>query len=164
MKKSNRMKSQKLFCLLAVMAISLAAVAKNPDFSGKWKLNESKSTLNTEFSFAPVEITITQEKNKITTERVSVRQGNEFTRTSSYTLDGKESINEGYQGSEIVSVATWSDDGKSLAIVTTRERRDGGEMKITTTYRMDGKNLVVENSMEGGRRESSPETWVFDKQ
>jgi hypothetical protein len=158
------MKSQKLFCLLVVAAVSATAFAKNPDFSGKWKLNESKSTLNSEFSFAPVELNITQEKNKMTTERVSMRQGNEVRRTSSFSLDGKESVNEGFQGSEVVSVATWSDDGKSLTVVTTRERRDGGEMKTFATYKMDGKNLVVESRMEGGRRESSPETWVFDRQ
>ncbi len=155
---------QRLFLLLTAASLTLCGFAKNPDFSGKWKLNESKSTLNTEFSFAPVKITITQDKNSLTTETVSVRQGNEVTRTSSYTLDGKESVNEGYQGSEIISVARWADDGKSLTIVTTRERRDGGKMKIEATYRMDGKNLVVENKMEGGRRESSPETWVFDKE
>jgi hypothetical protein len=164
MNSKTRMHFQRVFFLLLAASFTLTGFAKKPDFSGKWKLNESKSTLNTEFSFAPVQVTITQDANSMTTERVSIRQGNEVTRKSSYTLDGKESVNEGYQGSKIISIAKWADDGKSLTIVTTMERQDGGERKIETTYRMDGKNLVIENKMEGGRREGPPESWVFDKQ
>jgi hypothetical protein len=155
---------QKVLFLLIAASVSLTGFAKNPDFSGTWVLNKSESKLNEEFSRAPVRITITQKDNAMTTETVSVRQGNERTRTASYTLDGKESKNEGYQGSEIVSIAKWADDGKSLTIVTTFERRDGGKMVTNATYKMDGKKLVVENKMTGGRGGDSAETWVFDKQ
>jgi hypothetical protein len=149
--------------LLLATSISFAGFAQNPDFSGKWKLNESKSKRG-EFSFAPSEISITQEANKMTTTRVNEFQGNVMERTSSYALDGSESKNEGFQGSEIITIAAWEKDGKSLKMVTSFEMQNGGEMTITAIYSMDGDKLVINNSMEGGPRESDPETWVFDKQ
>jgi hypothetical protein len=155
---------QKALFLLLALTVALPGFSKVPDLSGTWVLNKAKSKLNAEYSRAPVRITLTQEANSMTMERVSVRQGSEVTRTSKYTLDGKESVNEGFQGSQSVSIAQWADDDKSLSIITTQPGRDGGEMKIYSSYRMDGKALVVENRTEGGQRESAPETWVFDKQ
>jgi hypothetical protein len=160
----NRTYLRKMLFLLMAVSISFAGIAQNPDFSGKWKLNESKSKMGAEFSFAPSEITIEQEANKMTTTRVNEFQGNVRERTTSYSLDGKESKNEGFQGSEIITIAAWEEDGQSLKMVTSFEMRDGGEMTITAIYKLDGGNLVINNSMEGGPRESSPETWVFDKQ
>ena len=160
----NRTYLPKMLFLLLAISFSFSCIAQNPDFSGKWKLDESKSKLGAEFSFAPIEITIEQEDNKMTTTRVNEFQGNVRERTTSYTLDGEESKNEGFQGSEIITIAAWAEDGKSLKMITSFEMRDGGEMTITAIYTMDGDNLVINNSMEGGQRESDPETWVFNKQ
>ena len=44
-------------CTLIVMVLLFAGVsvvAGTPDFSGKWKLNSSKSKLSAQYSFAPV--------------------------------------------------------------------------------------------------------------
>ena len=150
--------------LLLTASISFAGIAQNPDLSGKWKLNESESKMGGEYSFAPLEITIEQEGNKMTTTRVTEFQGNTNERTSSYNLDGTDSKNEGFQGSEIISVATWDEEGKALKIVTKIEMRDGGELTITGVYSLKGENLVINNAMEGGPMESDPETWVYDKQ
>ena len=160
----NRTYLPKMLFLLLAISFSFSCFAQNPDFSGKWKLNESKSKIGAEFSFAPSEITIEQDANKMTTTRVNEFQGNIRERTTSYTLDGKESKNEGFQGSEIITIAAWEEDGKSLKMVTDIEMQDGGEFTITAIYSMDGANLVINNAMEGSPRESSPETWVFDKQ
>ncbi len=43
-------------------------------------------------------------------------QGEEFTQNEKFTLDGKESKNEGFQGMERISMASWTADGKSLEI------------------------------------------------
>ena len=151
-----------LFLVLAA-SISFAAYAQNPDFSGKWKLNESESKMGGEYSFAPLELTIEQEGNKMTTTRVNEFQGERRERTSAYNLDGTDSKNEGFQGSEIISVATWNDE--SLKIVTEIEMRDGGELTITAVYGMKGEKLVISNAMEGGPMGGGdPETWVYDKQ
>jgi len=150
-----------LFLVFAA-SISFAASAQNPDFSGKWKLNESESEIGGEYSFAPLEITITQEGNKMTAMRVNEFQGERRERTSSYMLDGSDSKNEGFQGSEIISVATWNE--KALTIVTKIEMQDGGELIITAVYSLKGEMLVISNAMEGGPMGGGdPETWVYDK-
>jgi len=153
-----------IICLLIFASFTISAFAQNPDLSGKWKLNDTKSKLASEFSFAPKSLTITQEANLMTVERVSDFQGQEFTSKSTYTLDGKESKNAGFQGMENVSVAQWSDDGQSLSIVTTIETQNG-EMHIRGVYSMEDGNLAVVNGMEGGPMgDREPEKWVFDKQ
>lgn len=165
MKMNARNSVRRTLFLLVALSLACSGYAKKPDFSGTWKLNESESTLNAEFSFAPHTVTITQDKNSLTSESVSEFQGNEFTRKNSYTLDGEKSINEGWQGSELVSIASWAKDKKSLSIVTTVEMMDGGELTITATYSMDGKTkMKIENKVEGGPMGGSTETWVYDKQ
>jgi hypothetical protein len=149
--------------LLILVSLPFAAMAlKKPDFSGTWKINESESTLNAEFSFAPKQVVITQEKNLMTYETTSDFQGQEFTRTSKYTLDGKESKNEGFQGSELISVASWEDE--SLKVVTNLEMQDGNTLNITVTYSLKGDKLVIVNEVTGGPMGDSKETWVYDKQ
>jgi len=153
-----------IICLLIFASFTISAFAQNPDFSGKWNLNGTKSKLATEFSFAPKSLTINQESNLLTVERVSDFQGQEFTSKSAYTLDGKESKNQGFQGRENVSVAQWGDDGQSLTIVTTIETQNG-EMHIKGVYSVDQGNLVIVNGMEGGPMgDREPEKWVFDKE
>lgn len=154
----------KAIFLLIAASISLSGFAKKSDFSGTWKLNETESKMNAEFSFAPLVITIAQEKNAMNLEREYEFQGNAMTMSDSYTLDGKESINAGWQDSETVSIATWGDKGKSLTIVTTVEMMDGGELKIFATYTRDGKSLVIESKVEGGPMDGPPETWVYDQE
>jgi hypothetical protein len=164
MKIITRSSLRRTLFLLVALSVAMSGYAKKPDFSGTWKLNKSASTLNAEFSFAPHTITITQDKNSLTSERVSNFQGNEFTMKDTYTLDGEKSINEGWQGSEVVSIAAWKEDKKSLGVATTIEMMDGGELVIDATYKLDGKQLVIVNEMKGGPMGGSSETWVYDKQ
>lgn len=156
--------SKVLLLMILAVSLSLTAFSKNSDFSGKWTLNKAESTLNADFSFAPIQLTIDQDGNTMTSERVSEWQGEKITSTSNYTLDGKESVNEGFQGAEIVSIAKWAEDGKSLSIATTFEMNNGGEMNILATYKMDGKQLIIENKVTGGPGDGSSETWVYDIQ
>ena len=133
------------------------------DFSGEWKLNQSESKLSAEFSMAPVQMTITQEANSLTTVRISNFQGEEFTQTATYSLDGKDSKNPGFRDTERISQASWAADGKTLDIKTTMPMPDAGNMTINETYKMDGSNLTIENQMKGPWGDSA-ETWVYDKQ
>lgn len=162
--KTNFKSSKTLFLVIVALSVTLSGYSKNSDFSGTWKLNETESKMNAEFSFAPLSITITQEKNLLTLERNYEFQGNAMTMSDTYTLDGTESINKGWQDTETVSVATWGEKGKSLTIVTTIEMMDGGELKVYASYKLDGKSLVIESKVEGGPMEGPPETWVYDKQ
>ena len=154
---------QKALAILILVSVPLAAMAlKNPDFSGTWKLNESESTMNAEFSFAPQQVTITQDKKLLTYETVSNFQGQEYKRTSKYSLDGEESKNEGFQGRETISVAAW--DGKTLKVATTFEMQDGGTLTVTASFSLKGDNLTIVSEVKGGPMGDSSETWVYDKQ
>jgi hypothetical protein len=75
-----------------------------------------------------------QEANLLTVDRTRPgMDGQPQTTTSKYTLDGKESVNSSGMG-DSKSIATWSADGKSLTIVTTRTfDRDGQSMTMKTT-------------------------------
>jgi hypothetical protein len=107
-----------------------------------------------------------QEANLLTVERTRTNQSGESVKTTSnYTLDGKESINTTGRG-ESKSVATWSADGKSLTIVTTRTfERDGQttEMKSSEVWSLpDAKILSIVTTMNtpNGERKT---TMVYDR-
>ena len=150
--------------LLMAGSFSANGLAQHPDFSGTWKLNEPESRLDEAYSFAPLEITIAQDGNQMTTDRVSEYQGNRIRRSSTYVLDGTHQQNDRFQGTEVKAVSSWIEDGRALKIVTSFEKMDGGPLTITTVYRMNGEQLMIGNAVEGGPLKREPETWVFDKQ
>ncbi len=150
--------------LLMTASFWAAGLAQQPDFSGVWKLNETESSLDEAYSFAPLELTINQGGNEMTTTRVSEYQGNRIRRSSTYVLDGTHQHSDPFQGAEIIAVGNWIEDGQALKIVTSFEKMDGGPLTITTVYRMNGEQLAISNAVEGGPVKSDPETWVFDRQ
>ena len=149
--------------LLALFALSATAL-KKPDFSGTWNFDESQSKQNAEFSWAPVQLNINQEKKSISIERVSNFQGQEYRHTSTYTLDGEESVNQGFQGEDIVSIAKWTDDKKSISITTEIEMQDGGTLTIISIYSMKDGQINVESNIKGGPMGDSTENWVYTKE
>jgi hypothetical protein len=154
---------KKSMFLLVALLISSAISAQSPNFSGTWKLNNSLSKLNAEFSFAPNEILIDQKGNDLKVEKHSNFQGEDFTINEKFTLDGKECINEGWQGSEKKSTAVWSEDKKSLTVATKLVMGDGGEMTLIEIYKMDKKNMVISTRASSSYGEFE-ETMVYDKQ
>ncbi len=147
---------KKFTLLMIAIAFSAFAFAQ-ADFSGTWTLNTSKSKLG-EQSFAPQKVVITQKGNDMTVETTSNFQGQERTRSNKYTLDGKESSNEGFGGNPVKSTAVWSADKKVLT-VNTKMDMQGNEMVIKAVYKMDGANLVIDQSFG----DFGSETQVFDK-
>jgi hypothetical protein len=165
MKTTSTFSTGRILILLLLVTIPMACMAqKKTDFTGNWKLNQSESKLNPERSFAPFQINIKQEGNTMNLDIMNTFQGETRTRSEKVLLDGTESKNQGFGDRESVSVASWDDAGKILTIVTSMERRDGGTMKIIRKYSMVSGSLHVQNSMEGGRGDSQPETWVFNKE
>lgn len=153
---------KKFTFIMSGLLISLLSFAQSPDFSGKWSLDATKSKLNSEFSMAPGKMTIEQKGNNLKMEKISNFQGESFTTTEQYTLDGKESTNTGFMDSQRKSTVNWSDDKKSLNILS-KIAFDGGEVNITETYKMDGKNLVVESNSKSSFGDSS-ETYFYTKE
>ncbi len=153
----------KKLILLSAILFAAVIVSAQTDFSGSWKLNSSKSQLGDQFSMAPKEIIIDQNDNDISVEKHSNFQGQDYTINDKYTLDGKESINDGWMDSKKKSTVTWSDDKKSLKVVSKIPMQDGGDMTINENYKMDGDNMVIESSASSSYGDMT-ETMVYDKQ
>jgi len=164
-----------LFAFLC-MPLAVNAQGSKANFAGKWALNATKSDMGQ----APQgqgqgggqrmggggDFTATQEANLLTVERTRTGQdGTPVTTKSVYTLDGKVSVNTTARG-ESKSTATWSADGKSLTIVTTRTfERDGQstEMKTTEVWSLTGPtalSVVATTNTPNGERKT---TLVYDK-
>ncbi len=151
---------KKTLFLLAAILLSVV-VSAQIDFSGTWKLNSSKSKLGAEFSMAPKEIIIVHKGNDLSVETHSEWQGQEFTQTNKYTTDGKECINTGFMDTEVKSTVNWSDDKKSMKILS-KVPMQGETMTITAVYKMDGTSMVIEASASSSYGDMS-ETQVYDK-
>ncbi len=153
---------KKIKILLLVLLTTTVASSQAVNFSGTWKLNNSKSKLGQEFSMAPNQIIIAHSGNDMSVERHSNFQGQEYTTNDKFTLDGKECINPGWMDSQKKSVVVWSDDKKSLKITTKFPMNDGGELTINEVFKMDGNSMVIESSSSSSYGDMS-ETMVYDK-
>ena len=137
------------------------------DFSGEWSFNESKSNMGEGRFQTTLKLTIKQEGNNLTIERLQTgRDGQEITMTQKLTLDGKESKNTTRRGTR-KSAATWSDDGKSLTIKSTMVFDRGGEtmeMKSIEQWKLidGGKILSIDSSSSTPRGERKA-TMVYEK-
>jgi dipeptidyl aminopeptidase/acylaminoacyl peptidase len=138
------------------------------NFTGKWSLNESKSTLSQGGGgFGPAKmLNITQEGNNLTVERTTNRNGEDVTTTLKYTLDGKECDNSNERRTS-KSVLSWSDDGKALTITTNSvSERDGQkfESKNVEVWKMaeGGKSFTIDQVMNSPRGERKSNL-VYDK-
>ena len=161
-----------------IMPVNLNGQAGKVNFSGTWALNAEKSTFGQgpgrpgapggqppqgqgqRGGFGGGNFVAKQEANLLTVDRTRGDQ----TFSTKYTLDGKESVNATGRG-ESKSTATWSADGKSLTIVTTRTiERDGQtiQMKTTEVWTLTGTQLTIAStsSTPNGERKT---TMVYDK-
>lgn len=137
--------------LLLITAASSFADEKKTDFNGYWILNEDSSKVDEQTArFLPAEIAIIQDGNTLNISK----KGN-FTDDEELTLDGKETKSTVWN-SERVSTASWSQDKKSLKIVT---KILGGRGESTTEWIMslkpNGDMLVAyKSSSPRGEREA----------
>ncbi|MGC4102380.1 hypothetical protein [Ferruginibacter sp.] len=148
--------SNKAVYLLLLPAVMLCSFSLNTDkanFSGDWKLNESKSELGDFANFTATALKTEQKDNAITIARTTpgFNGGDPRTTTVTLTFDGKVTESEGFGGSKRKSTAKWSDDGQTLTISNTVSfERDGqtNEFKSTETWTLtkDGELSVVTQS------------------
>ena len=151
-----------LFGICAVLALAaLPAVAK-PDFTGDWKLNNSKSTFGEMPAPDSMSIKVDHKEPKITTVSKQSGQMGDLEFHATYTTDGKECTNEGFQGAPFKSTVKW--DGDALAIETKGQIMDNDfTMNQKWTLSEDGKTLKVSQHIAAGGQEFE-QTLVFDKQ
>jgi|SRR5664280_2558027 len=158
--------------ITVIVPVTLIAQSGKTDFSGNWTLNSEKSTLpqggqgGGGMRMGGGDFVATMENNMLTVVRTRTGQdGQSTTSTMKYTLDGKESVNTSPRG-DSKSVATWSPDGKSLTIETSRTFEMNGEsrtMKSTEVYKLtDEKTLTVSSTRQGPNGEVKA-NMVYDK-
>lgn len=147
-----------LTVILSLNSVNSFAGKGKTNFTGKWGLNESTSTLS-QGGFGPAKmLNITQEGNNLNIEQTRTnRNGEEQVFTLKYTLDGKECDNSSQRRTS-KSVLSWSEDGKVLTINTTSKSEKKGKMVETKSVEIwklaaDGKSIVIEQNVNSSRGE-----------
>jgi len=140
---------------------ALPALAK-PNFSGDWKLNNSKSTFGEMPAPLSMSSKITHDDPKVTTAIKLVGDQGEFEMSASYMTDGKQSTNQGMGGSATTSTAKW--DGDTLSI-DTKGKFGENEFTLQDKWNLsaDGKVLTMQRTFKSSMREGEQKL-VFDKQ
>ncbi|MFA5850886.1 MAG: hypothetical protein WC833_13530 [Bacteroidales bacterium] len=145
--------------------LNLNAQDANANFAGVWTINAAQSTQGNGNFRGAKQLTVTQEGINLSVTRL--RTGNDRTDNTSiskFTLDGKESVNTTERGSS-KSVATWSADGKTLTILTSRSMNFNGsvtEMKSSEVWSMIGATLTITSVSQSPNGERKV-TLVYDK-
>ena len=148
---------QRKLALTAVLAVALAITgyAQKPDFSGVWTPDAAAAPAGGGGGrgMAPGPMTVTQKGDTLTIERSM----GDTKVSSTYKLDGTESVNKMMRGTtevETKSTAKW--DGSKLTIVTKQAAPDGSVRESSQTWSLEGGNLVVDSTRPG--RDGSPMT------
>jgi uncharacterized protein YdeI (BOF family) len=147
--------------IIALAFLSATAFGQKVNFSGDWKLNESKSELGYEFSLAPKAMKVEHTKKTLDLARVLDFDGQEVEDKQHFTLDGEVSENAGFAESVTKSTANFDKKTKSLKIVTEGSFQ-GMDYTLTQIMTMKEGNLVI-NSEIGSDMGEIVETFVFEK-
>lgn len=123
-----------VFMLAAIVVLSsFSLIADRANFSGDWKLNESKSELGEFGGFAARSLKVDQKENAITIAKTSpgFNGGEPRTTTITVSYDGKVAESEGFGGAKRKSTASWSADEKTLTVSSIMAfERDGQSQEI----------------------------------
>jgi hypothetical protein len=135
--------------ITSLFLLSFTKMADRANFSGDWKLNESKSELGEFSGFVPRSLKVEQKENAITITRTTpgFNGGDPVTTTVTLSYDGKITESEGFGGSKRKSTAKWATDGLTLTVNNSITfERDGqtNEFKSTETWTTkDGQLSIV---------------------
>ena len=152
-----------LVFVIAFAIISSTSFGQKVNFSGTWKLNTAKSELGDQFSLAPDNMVLKHTKKSLELEKSGSMQGEDYTLSDVYTLDGDKCENPGWMDQVKTSTATYDKKTKVLTINSTIPLDDGGEVDLVEELVMDGENLVLESSASTDYGDLM-ERFVFDKQ
>jgi len=149
--------------VLALVLFSSVAMGQKVNYSGEWKLNESKSELGYDFSLAPASITVTHARKTLDLQTVNVFDGTEVVSETHLTLDGKETDNVGFGESETKTTAVPDKETKAIVIVTKGNSEGIGDWTSTQNMLLKEGQLVIQFEAVSDMGEIA-ETYVFDKQ
>lgn len=141
--------------LLIAPVLLLSMTSKmNVDFSGEWKLNESKSDMGQYAPIVPLKIKAEQKTDALAITKTSpgFDGGGEVTASETLGFDGKEvETNVAPGNSKRKASAKWSDDGQTLTItyiIMLDFNGQATEVKGTETWALsnEGKTLTITNT------------------
>ena len=146
--------SKKLLTFLIAPALlfSFTTLPDKANFSGEWKLNETKSDLGQFGPYAPHTIKVQQKADSITISKTAPGfNGEDVTLAETLPFDGKEVESTVFGTSKRKASAKWSDDGQTLTITYNLMLDFNGqttEIKGTETWTLadGGKTLVSQNN------------------
>ncbi len=153
-----------------ILPLTVNGQGSKANFSGTWAINAEKSNFGTppgggggRQRMGGGNLVVKQDANLLTVERTRTNQNGESnTFSSKYTLDGKESVNSTGRG-ESKSVASWSPDGKSITIKTTRTFNSNTRTS-TEVWSLSAPNALTISSTSPGRDGAERKsTAVYDK-
>jgi hypothetical protein len=154
--------SKRISGIFTILALAALPALARPNFTGDWKLNTAKSTFGPMPAPDSMTIKITHDDPKLSTASKQSGQMGEFEMKATYTTDGKESTNEGFQGSTMKSVVKW--DGDALRFDTKGQFGDT-EFTMTQTWTLseDGKTLTSAQTFKSAMGEGQQKL-VLEKQ
>jgi hypothetical protein len=149
--------------ILALVLFSSVAIGQKVNYSGEWKLNESKSELGYDFSMAPKSVSVQHAKKTLDLKTVNEWEGQEMVNESHFTLDGKACKNTGFGGTETTSTAVYDKKTKALTIETNGYADGIGDWTSIQVMSMKEDNLVIDFTAASDMGEIT-EVYVFNKQ
>lgn len=154
--------SKRVLAIFALLAVAVLPALAKPNFTGDWKLNTSKSAFGEMPGPDSMSIKVTHDDPKLSTATKQSGQMGEFEMKASYTTDGKECSNEGFQGMTTKSVVKW--DGDALVIETKGQFGDN-EFTISQRWTLaeDGKTLTMTQTFKSAMGDGQQKL-VFEKQ
>ena len=169
LRKKLTQKTSLLVAAAAVVVLSSATVLNAPpNFSGEWKLNESKSEMGQFGRGAAKKIKVESlDAQGISYERTITNQaGEEVVRKEKLTFDGKEvESTGGFGNAKTKSKATITDDAMTINAVSVFDR-DGQTMEIKRkeTWKLsDGGNVLTIESNSSSSFGENTMKLVYEK-
>ena len=150
------------FAFLTLAAASLSVAADQPDFSGNWKMDPTRS----DFGGAPPPDSFTRTIEQagpslILTDQQTSGQGDDKA-VRKYSTDGKETTYQ-WMGNQVKSAAHW--DGNTIVIVG-KVDASGTEILVNSRLSLsaDGKTLTEDDKLVAGGNEIGTFKLVLAKQ
>ena len=163
-------KTSLLLVAALVVLTSATTLLPPPNFSGEWKLNESKSEMGQFGRAAAKKIKVeSMDAQGISYDRTSTNQsGEEVVRKEKLSFDGKEAestYSGGLGSAKRKASAKITDDAMTIDATTTFER-DGQPMEVKTkeTWKLSdgGQTLTIESNSTSSFGENSMKL-VYEK-
>jgi hypothetical protein len=170
---------KKTVLLLAVGFFTLTSMAQDRvNFSGEWKLNDSKSELVGQFPLCifggdrmrSKTMKITAQPDFLAVDIASsYPDGALVTRQEKLTFDGKESEATYVGVPRETSAARWSDDGQTMTVHSVRSFDTNGEtadFKVTEVWKLinGGKSISIEVNSQSALNGDYTMKLIYDRQ